>query len=226
MTFRPFADPRFGLAARSLVRILHSEPRLEDRSQVLLKLNRELGDSWFPIYLKLLVVIGESAPPAAQTLVADAVAHGLQHGQTAGGTLGSWGVPTPLPMALAAAGKGFLRMSAARALDPLAYLIVWYSQSTSRERLPVDAFEKSLAAVLRLFDASAQARAIYQAKLQADVASSTEGAYSATSLLRIDVLVKAWLAAQPLHRIAATVASAELRPPSVTSVGRLGIRQV
>jgi hypothetical protein len=212
MTFRPFAEPEFGLAARSLVGMLESEVSAEARAQVLLKLNRDLGDAWYPVYLKLLIVVGESGPAGARGLVADAIAHGLRHGQAAGGTLGSWGVPTQLPATLAAAGKGFLRMSAARVLDPLTYLTVWFSQSTSRQPLPLDAFEKSLVGVLQLFDASTSARSVYQAKLRADVSSSTEGAYSATSLLRLGVLVDGWQAALPPHRIAAAVAKAELRP--------------
>jgi hypothetical protein len=219
MSFWPHAEPQFGLAARSLVHMLQAEARVEERLQVLLKLNRDVGDAWYPIYLKLLVVIGESAPAPAQVLVADAIGHGLRQGQTAGGTLGSWGVPTPLPAALAVAGKGFLRMSAARVLDPLTYLTVWFSQSTSRQPLPLDAFEKSLTGVLQLFDASASARSIYQAKLRADVSSSTEGAYSATSLLRLGVLVDGWQAALPAHRIAAAVAKAELRLPTSGPLG-------
>jgi hypothetical protein len=226
MSFRPFAEPKFGLAARSLVRMLQAQPRVEDRSQVLLKLNRDLGDSWYPMYIKLLVVVGESAPTSAQTLLAEALAHGLQHGQTAGGTLGSWGVPVQLPAALAVAGQGFLRMSAARVLDPLAYLTVWFSQSTSRQPLPAEVFEKSVAAVLSLFDSSPPARAIYQAKLRADVASSAEGAYSATSLLRLGALVEAWSAGQAPHRVAATVARSELRPPTLNSLTRFTGRSV
>lgn len=220
MAFSPHAEPRFGSAAHSLVCLLEAAPHPEDRAQVLLKLSRGVGDAWYPLYIKLLVVIGESAPLAAQALVADAVAHGLQHGQTAGGTLGSWGVPVPLPAAIAAASRGFLRMSAARVLDPLAYLTVWFSQSTSRQPLPIETFEKSLAAVLSLFEASASARSIYQAKLQADVASSAEGAYSATSLLRLNRLVADWKSALPAHRIAAAVARVEWQSLSVNQFGQ------
>jgi hypothetical protein len=252
MSFHPHAAPQYGLAARALVRTLQTLDGVPARAQSLLKLNRDLGDAWFPIYLKLLTVIGQGAPEADQALVADAVAHGLAHGQPAGGTLGSWGlpsalhsqmqhqlrsmVPMPMPTAAAAAaavgvggagaapagapaGQGFLRMSAARVLDPLAYLVVWFSQSTSRQPLPVEVFEGSLAALLTLFNSSPPARAVYQAKLQGEVAASAEGAFNSTSLLRLRVLVDQWQGAapggapkQPAHRIAAAVAQAELRP--------------
>jgi hypothetical protein len=220
MAFSPHAEPQFGAAAHSLVSLLEAAPHPEDRAQLLLKLSRAVGDPWYPLYIKLLVVIGESAPLAAQAIVADAVAHGLQHGQTAGGTLGSWGVPVQMPAAIAAASRGFLRMSAARVLDPLAYLTVWFSQSTSRQPLPGETFEKSLTAVLRVFEASAAARSIYQAKLQADVASAAEGAYSATSLLRLNRLVADWKLAVPAHRIAAAVARLELGSPLAPQFGR------
>ena len=220
MAFRPHAEPQFGAAANLLVRLLETAPHSEDRAQVLLNLTRGVGDAWYPLYIKLLAVIGESAPVAAQALVCDAVAHGLQHGQMAGGTLGSWGVPIQLPAVVATAGRGFLRMSAARVLDPLAYLTVWFSQSTSRQPLPIETFEKSLASVLRMFEASASARSIYQAKLQGDVASSAEGAYSATSLLRLSRLVADWKAELPAHRIAAAVARVEMRSLSVNQFGR------
>jgi hypothetical protein len=244
MSFHPHAAPQYGLAARALVRTLQTLDGVPARAQSLLKLNRDLGDAWFPIYLKLLTVIGQGAPEADQALVADAVAHGLAHGQPAGGTLGSWGLPSalhsqmqhqlrsmvPMPTAAAAAagvggagaapaGQGFLRMSAARVLDPLAYLVVWFSQSTSRQPLPVEVFEGSLAALLTLFNSSPPARAVYQAKLQGEVAASAEGAFNSTSLLRLRVLVDQWQGAapggapkQPAHRIAAAVAQAELRP--------------
>jgi hypothetical protein len=265
MSFRPHATPQYGLAARALVRTLQTLDGVPARAHTLLKFNRDLGDAWFPIYLKLLAVIGQGAPEPDQALLADAVAHGLQHGQTAGGTLGSWGLPPSMhsqmhhhlrswvpaapPLASgnsgasntsgtsstsstsstvsaagasptgALAGQGFLRMSAARVLDPLAYLVVWFSQSTSRQPLPAEVFETSLAALLTLFNSSPSARAIYQAKLQGDVAASAEGAFNTTSLLRLRVLVDHWQGATPgaapklpAHRIAAAVAQAELRP--------------
>jgi hypothetical protein len=89
-TFVPSERPRFGLAARSLVLTLQQQPRIEDRAAKLVEVGRDLGDDWFSFYIKLLMVIGEGAPQHDRVLVADAIAHGLQHGQAAAGTLSGW----------------------------------------------------------------------------------------------------------------------------------------
>jgi hypothetical protein len=217
--FRPSETPRFGLAARSLVLTLQNQPRIEDRAAKLRELSRDLGDSWFPFYLKLLMVIGEGAPEDERALVADAVTHGLQHGQPAAGTLSSWGIPSPLPAAVAAAGQGFLRMASARPLDPLAYVVVWFGQSTSRPLLPQAAFERALVALLRLFNASATAQSIYQAKLRADLANAADGTFSMATSARLQTLLDGWSAgAEPLS-LAIDVRAAGNLPPPRTAAG-------
>ena len=130
--FRPSPNPRFGSAARTLVRTLREQDLVHDRAATLREFSRELGDSWFPFYLKLLMVVGEGAPEEDRAVLAEAAAHGLQYGQPASGTLSSWGIHAPLPAAVAAAGHGFLRMAMARPLDPLTYIVVWFGQSTSQ----------------------------------------------------------------------------------------------
>jgi hypothetical protein len=215
--FEPADAPRFGPAARSLVLTLQGQARVEDRAATLLALGRELGDRWFPFYLKLLMVIGEGAPQDERALVADAVAHGLQRGQTAAGTLSSWGIPAPLPAALAVAvaGQGFLRMASARPLDPLAYLVVWFGQSTARPSLPPPLFVRALTALLRLFNASSSAASVYQAKLRTDLAGAVDGTFSTASLLRLQTLLDGWSAPLPGAALAASVASCESQPPAL-----------
>jgi hypothetical protein len=216
------SDPNFGLASSDLATWLGGLQKVEERCDALTSLNRSLGDEWFPIYLKLLIVIGEGAPEPARRLVAETIAHGMQHGQTTGGTLSSWGIPMPVPAAVASSiGQGFLRMSGGRILDPLAYLTVWFTQSTSREPLERSVFEGALAAVVRLFDASDAARSVYQAKLRADIASAPEGTFSSSTLLRLRCLLDAWLAGAAPHLIARDVARSELTPPSLRQI-RLG----
>jgi hypothetical protein len=211
--FRPSDNPRFGPAARTLVRTLSEQLRVEDRAGTLRQLSRDLGDSWFPFYVKLLMVIGEGAPEDERAMVADAVAHGLQHGQPAAGTLSSWGIPSPLPAAVAAAGQGFLRMASARPLDPLAYIVVWFGQSTSRPLLPQPAFERALIALLRLFNASANAQSIYQAKLRADVATAADGTFSMATVTRLQTLLEGWTAEVAPLQLAGDVAAAGNLPP-------------
>ena len=196
--------------------------RIEDRAVALGRFSRDLGDGWFPVYLKLLIVIGEGAPETGRRLVAEAIAHGMQHGQTTGGTLSSWGIPMPMSAAVASSiGQGFLRMSGGRILDPLAYLTVWFTQSTSREPLERSVFESSLAAVVRLFDSSDSARSVYQAKLRADITSAPEGTFSSATLVRLRCLLDAWVEGAAPHLIAREVGRAELTPPSARQI-RLG----
>ena len=214
--FRPSETPRFGLAARSLVLTLQNQRCIEDRAAKLRELSRDLGDSWFPFYLKMLMVIGEGAPEDERALVADAVAHGLQHGQPAAGTLSSWGIPSPLPAAVAAAGQGFLRMASARPLDPLAYVVVWFGQSTSRPLLPQAAFERALVALLRLFNASPTAQSIYQAKLRADLATAADGTFSTATSVRLQTLLDGWVAGAEALLLAIDVAAAGQLPPPRT----------
>lgn len=222
MAFAPHHEPEFGPAAGMVVASLEVIDRIEDRAIALGKFSRDLGDGWFPIYLKLLIVIGEGAPEPARRLVAETIAHGMQHGQTTGGTLSSWGIPMPVPAAVASSiGQGFLRMSGGRVLDPLAYLTVWFTQSTSREPLERSVFEAAVAAVVRLFDASDAARSVYQAKLRADIASAPEGTFSSSTLLRLRCLLDGWAAGVVPHVLARDVARSELTPPSVRQI-RLG----
>jgi hypothetical protein len=212
--FRPADEPDFGLAARNLVGALELQERVEDRVATLRELSRQLGDAWYPFYVKLLMVVGEGAPQEHRVLVADAAAHGLQHGQGPGGTLGSWGMPARLPPALAAAtaGQGFLRMASARVLDPLAYVLVWFGQSTSRPLLPQPVFERALASLLRLFQSSTGASAIYQAKLRGDIATASDGTFSMSTIARIKILLDGWVANVPPLQLVTDVAAAGHTP--------------
>jgi hypothetical protein len=105
MPFAPHARPQFGPAARSLVASLSELDTVAARAAALSRLNRDIGDSWFPVYLKLLVVIGEGAPGEARGQVAESIAYAMQHGQTTGGSLSAWGIPMPMPAALACSGR-------------------------------------------------------------------------------------------------------------------------
>jgi hypothetical protein len=214
--FRPSETPQFGPAARTMVHTLREQPRVEDRAATLRALCRELGDSWFPFYLKLLMVAGEGAPEEDRALLADAAAHGLQYGQPAAGTLSSWGIHAPLPAAVAAAGHGFLRMALARPLDPLTYIVVWFGQSTSRPLLPQPAFERALTALLRLFNTSPSAASIYQAKLRTDLATATDGTFSMATVTRLQTLLDGWATDVTPSQLASDVAAAGNLPPART----------
>jgi hypothetical protein len=214
MAFKPLPVPDFGRAALALVRTLQEQPRVEDRAATLGAVMRALSDGWFPMYLKLLIVIGTGAADAARRVVADALAYGLAHGAPSGGTLTSWGIPSSAA-SVAPFGQGFLRMAGGRPLDPLAYLTVWYSQSTSRSPLPQALFESALAALLRLLEASPAACEVYQAKLRTDLLSAPPGAFNPATSLRLQRLLDGWSATSQPAVLAAEVARADLRCTSI-----------
>lgn len=221
MSFVPLSRPRFGPASRALVRSLEALGSDEERAAALSRFGRRLGDGWYPMYLKVLMVIGSSAPEATRRLVADALAQGLRTGLSTGGTLGAWGIP----MMVAPQG-GFLRRSSGRALDPMAYLVVWYSQVTSRERLSRELLEDGLTALLSLFAASAHARAVYQARLGVDIDSVSEGVFSAETLHRLAVLRAGWIDGLAPRPLALAVAAAEAPPTAVSDLRAVARRFV
>jgi hypothetical protein len=211
MAFEPAARPRFGPAARALMRTLQAQAEPAERAQTLRELCGKLGDEWFPFFLKLLMVVGEGAPEDHRKLLADSVAHGLQHGQPAAGTLSSWGITAGMPPAgmPTTAGTMFLRHARARPLDPLSYLAVWYGQGTARPRIPAHAFERAVVAILRLFSASNAATSIYQAKLDADILAAADGTYSTATLRRLRKLLEGWREGASAARLASAVAAEE-----------------
>jgi hypothetical protein len=218
--FTPFANPDVGAAAHALVQRLQQFPQLEDRVVLLNDLNQCLGETWHPFYIKLLMVIGESAPFSAKALVAESIGHAMQRGQSPGGALNAWGVPTQLAAVVGQLGEGFLRMAVRRTLDPLAYTCAWYSQSTSRSPLPQATFESTISALIALFSASEWAASVYQSKLSTDAANSTEGTFTGLTRLRVSTLASLWKQGLEPSQIAAEVARAGLEVPSVQAAVR------
>ncbi len=218
--FTPFANPNIGAAAHALVQQLQQSPQPEDRVVLLNDLNQCLGETWHPFYIKLLMVIGESAPAAAKVLVAESISHAMQRGQSPGGALNAWGVPTQLAAVVGQLGEGFLRMAVRRTLDPLAYACAWYSQSTSRSPLPQATFETTIRGLIALFSASSWAASVYQSKLLTDAANSTEGTFTSLTRLRVSTLVSLWQQGLEPSQIAAEVARTDLEAPSIQAAVR------
>jgi hypothetical protein len=213
--FTPLANPDVGAAAHALVQGLQQFTQIDDRVGLLNDINQCLGETWHPFYVKLLMVVGESAPVAAQNLVADSMAHAMQRGQSPGGALNAWGVPTQLAAVVGQLGEGFLRMAVRRTLDPIAYACAWYSQSTSRNPLSQDIFERTISALISLFASSPWATSVYQSKLLADAANSTEGTFTDLTRLRLSALVSLWKQGLAPSQIAAQVARTHLELSSM-----------
>jgi hypothetical protein len=218
--FAPHANPDIGAAAHELVQCLQRFPQLDDRVALLGDLNQCLGEAWHPFYIKLLMVIGEGAPVADKVLVAESIAYAMQRGQSPGGALNAWGVPTQLAAVVGQLGEGFLRMAVRRTLDPLAYACAWYSQSTSRSPLPQSTFEPTTSALITLFSASDLAASVYQSKLSTDATNSAEGTFTSLTRLRLSTLVNLWRQGLEPSQIAAEVARTDLEAPSIQAAVR------
>jgi hypothetical protein len=218
--FTPFANPDIGAAAHALVQRLEQFAQVDERVVLLNDLNQCFGETWHPFYIKLLMVIGESAPVAAKVLVAESIGHAMQRGQSPGGALNAWGVPTQLAAVVGQLGEGFLRMAVRRTLDPLAYTCAWYSQSTSRSPLPQSTFEPTASALITLFSASDWAASVYQSKLSADTANSSEGTFTSLTRLRVSTLVNLWQQGLEPSQIATEVARTGLEAPSIQAAVR------
>jgi hypothetical protein len=186
--------PRLGWAARALVLALQACADDTQRASLLQKLARTLGDCGYPLFIKLLAIIGEGAPPHEQTMVARALLHGLQSGNAATGTLSRWGLAMPVLPKAQGVGDGFLRMAAARPLEPLAYLAVWSSQPTGRPVLPWPVCEDLQHGLLALLCADAGVGQAYRIKLANDIAAAVDGSFNAVTLQRLHAWMDAWCA--------------------------------
>jgi hypothetical protein len=191
------ADPDFLGSARSLLDALARSPSPDTRAAILNRVAKRLGDEWYPAFIKIACVIGESDDEPAKKLLADTLAHSMMKGDLPSGSLTSWGVSGNLPTPdLGAAPQGvprsFFRAAPRRNLGPIEYLSSWHSQSTNRTPLSDDVYRTSLAGLLQLFNASAAAARAYQSKLQADSLMGLEGTYTTITRHRLAAIAAWW----------------------------------
>jgi hypothetical protein len=217
--FRPHDKPNVAGAAHALSVQLEALPSQTDRAQLLSDLCVCLGDTWYPIFLRLLTVTSEIGPANAQHLLAESVVYAMQRGQTPGGTLSSWGVPPNVAAITQQLGQGFFRSPAKRALDPISYTCAWFSQATSRQPLPRQVFERTMSSLLALFSVKPEIATIYQAKLCADRMNLPDGTFSKSTRLRLDVLISLWASNERPRQIASAVADTEV-PHGISQVLR------
>jgi hypothetical protein len=162
----------------------------EERGLAMLKhLNGRFGDSGYPAFLKLMLIVAESTNAEAQRRLAAAIALGLRRGDTPSGMLPG----------------NLLGMAPRRMLDPLEYLTVWFSQRTHRPYLSESAYRDCLERLIGLFNCSGAARQWYPLKIEADVAG-IEGAFTRQTRARLSLLAEAWKNGQAPGAIAALAA--------------------
>jgi len=179
-------------SAQTLLDALNCQSSADLRAAVLNRVAKQLGDEWYPAFIKIACVIGESDDESAKRLLADSLAHAMKKGDLPSGSLTSWGVsgdwiPTP-----AGVPRSFFRSAPRRSLGPIEYLSSWHSQSTNRAPLSDDVYRTSLTGLLRLFNASPAAARVYQIKLQADSVNELEGTFTAITRARLSTISSLW----------------------------------
>lgn len=189
-------------SARALVEALARYASSDMRASILNRVARHLGDEWYPVFIKIACVIGESQDEAAKRLVADSLAYAMKKGDLPSGSLTSWGVSGNWMAAPSGVPQSYFRAAPRRSLGPIEYLSSWHSQSTNRAPLSDDVYRTSLASLLHLFNASPAAARIYQIKLQSDSMHEIEGTFTAITRARLAMIAELWAAAARPEEIA------------------------
>jgi len=177
------AEPRWALAAQSLVEGCIDLPNDEDRVALLSAVCEGLGDELYPAFLRMLWTIGQHGDHAACAAVARALVHALRTGRLPSGRRSAWGASQSMP------GVGF---GSARSLGPLEYLCAWHAQAEPERALPAEPFHSAARAVMDLIASSPEAHALYCEKLLADVDDPLSGALTRQTRHALRALVMAW----------------------------------
>jgi hypothetical protein len=178
----------------------------EERGLAVLKaLNGRFGDTGYPAFLKLLLIVAESANTEAKRRLADAIALGLRRGDAPSGVLTSWGATrfwsAREPLRAGMLPGNLLGVAPRRMLDPIEYLTVWYSQRTHRPYLSESAYRDCLTRLIELCNCSRAAREWYPLKIEADLAG-IEGAFTRQTRQRLALLAEGWKNGQSPNAVA------------------------
>jgi hypothetical protein len=178
------AEPRWALAAQSLVEGCIDLPNDEDRVALLSAVCEGLGDDLYPAFLRVLSIIGEHGDHAARAAVADALVHALRTGRLPSGRRSAWGASAPTLEQVPYGRK--------RSLGPLEYLCAWHAQAEPAHALGAEQFHSAATTLMDLIATSAQARALYCEKLLADVDDPIAGALTRQTRHALRALAGAW----------------------------------
>jgi hypothetical protein len=187
-------DPDWFAAAQALADGVATLPASDQRVELMEAVCLGLGDALYPAFVNLLCHLGRHGEPPVRRLVADTLVQALRSGRVPSGRVAAWGA------ALRADAAAFGRE---RSLGPIEYLCAWHAQPSGRSPLPASAFDAALQPLLQLVDASPGARALYCAKLRADVRDPLGGAWSRGARQGVLSLVDAWEAGLPPDDVAA-----------------------
>ncbi|MFP4061635.1 MAG: hypothetical protein ACLFS2_02455 [Halochromatium sp.] len=185
------------VAAR-LAAALRASPGDEAASATLRQTVRMLGGVGYPGFLKILKLIAESDDTAAKRDVAHAVGVCLQRADPPAGELTSWGASSLWPedetipadeLAFRASG-----VAPRRSLGPIEYLTVWYCQRTQRPLLSERVYGDTVGRIIALLNHDATARQVYPVRLESELATGPEGAYTRRTRLCLTRIAEGWKA--------------------------------
>ncbi len=195
-------QPDWLAAAQALVDGLGALPDPQGRTELMETVCLQLGDALYPAFVNLLCHIERQGEPGVQALVADALVQALRSGRLPSGRLAAWGT------ALQGGSDGGAAFGHGRSLGPVEYLCAWHAQPSGREPLPANAFDAALQPLLRLVEASPDARALYCEKLRADAQDPLGGSWSRSARQGVLALADAWQGGASADDVAASCLAA------------------
>ena len=164
----------------------------EQGCQVISRFVGRLGEQGFPGFIKVLLVISESADEVLKVRLARCMALLIKQHNIPKGKLSAWG--SSLFWNQSDSSSFSIRQlgfTPKREYGPIEYLTVWFSQKTHRPYLTGDLFQDCLFKLLQLF-AHGEARLVYLEYLAVDLASASDGAYSRITRQRLQRLLDEW----------------------------------
>lgn len=176
-------NPDWHAAAQSLIDGCAALDSSELRVRLMARLCADLGENLYPAFLEILCAVGEFGDRDAKGIVAETLVHALSTGRLPSGKHAAWGATT------VNAERSF---GQTRSLGPIEYLCAWYAQSTGRSPLSASAFDRTARALLSLISVKAEAKALYCAKLRADVDDPLEGALARPTRQALGELIDVW----------------------------------
>lgn len=179
-------------AVRTMVRSLSQTDRVTGAA-ILHRLSDKFGDVHFPVMIKLLCIVGASSDDKAKRLVCNALAQCMRLDNMPSGNLSSWGLPAVwAPGSQISPGQPGLAVPA-RKLNPITYLVAWYSQPTNRTALEEAIYVKLLSEFLALFANSPLSRQRYCDLLENNVQLQRPGTFHEKTSKRILFVAQQWL---------------------------------
>jgi hypothetical protein len=185
--------PDFDLIAslEALLAELYRQPR-EVGAFLLAQLSKRLGNDQFPVFIKMLCTVGQSQDSPAKRVVCNALSQSIRDGDVPSGALTSWGIPHVWSAQVEHdfSPPGFAAPK--RQLDPLSYLVTWFSQTTNRQLLQQEIYVRLLTELLLLFEGSPVCSQLYQTLVVHQVTLLPPGTFQQATQLRLERIVAGW----------------------------------